>query len=337
MQCIQIDGAEPPLVFSGFENQVGKFSTGYKEIKGDWKIIKKINKNKYNYVLIVQNTEDKNQYDILYRTNDSWLTEHFGYKNKNEVMDKYSEDEIIPNGEIIHRNMNYDDEMNFQYGRNLNAVYLPYAGFTNEDAIVISESTAKNMSSYFVKKIEVNVNTNDLLCNIYGDKENYKTFPDIGERIKNGILLARRRINYENNIYNLKNLDKIKEDDDCIYYDGLITDINVYSNCDLDKMKNQEYNKQVLKYINEQKRYYQEIIDTLNEIRKYNKKYDFTDDLLFEFNKCLKFTDPNVILNSDGRNFDNFIITFTVFEKKPLTIGSKLTGRYGRLNNSYLN
>lgn len=329
MQCIQIVGADPPYVFSGFENQVGKYSTGYKYLKGSWKVLKKIYKNKYNYILIIQNNETK-EYDIVYRQNAQWLTEHFGCKNKNKVIDKLKEGETVGN-KVLYRNLNYDDYMNFQYGTNLNAVYIPFAGYTNEDAIVISESTAKKMSSYFVKKIQVNVNTNDLLCNIYGDENFYKTFPDIGENINDSILLARRRINYSNNIYNLKDLSSIKDGDDTIYFKGTIIDIDVYSNCPIEKLKEQEYNKQVYKYLLKDKNYYKEMIEYIDSIRTNDKNFVFSDDLLAEYNRCLVLSDPAVTLASDGRSFDNYIIEFTVIYKKPLIYGSKLTGRYGKL------
>ena len=327
MQCVQIEGASPPRVFSGFENQIGKYSSGYKFLQGEWKVIKKIFKNKYNYILIIYN-ESENIYDILFRVDNVNLTEHFGYKNKNKVIDKLKEGDIVKN-KVLYRNMNYDSYMNFQYGTNLNAVYLPYNGYTNEDAIVISETTAKKMSSYFVSKIKVNINTNDLLCNIYGDNENYKSFPDIGEDIENKILLARRRINYNNNIYNLKDLNVIKEDDEVIYLEGKITDINVYCNFDLEKMKNQEYNNQVYKYIMKNRKYYSLIVEAINEIRKENKTAVYTQTLIDEYKRALNLSDDNVVLVSEGKKFDNYIIEFTVLNKEPLKIGSKLTGRMG--------
>ena len=330
MQCVQTVGNEPPYVFSGFENQVGKYSTGYKFIKGEWKILKRIYKNKYNYILIIQNNETK-EYDILYRKTAEWLTEHFGYKNKNGVIDRLKEGDMIDNI-VISRNLNYDNVMNFQYGVNLNALYIPFAGYTNEDAIVISESTAEKMSSFFVKKIEVNVNTNDILCNIYGDDDFYKTFPDIGEDIKDSILIARRRINYSNNIYNLKDLSVIKDDDDITYFKGKIIDIDIFSNCPIEKMKDQQYNKQVYSYLIKLKKYYKEIIDFLGKIREEDKECIFSDDLMAEYNRCLQLSDPEAVLDSDGRIFDNYVIKFTIMYKKPLIYGSKLTGRYGRNN-----
>lgn len=126
-QAIQLAEAEPPLVHTGFENQVGSYSTGFKKIEGNWKILKKIEKNKYNYILVVQN-EDTGEYDILYRTPGTNLTEHFGATYNNDVMDSFEEEETIKEDTILYRDKNYDEDMNFQYGRNLNAAYIPFKG-----------------------------------------------------------------------------------------------------------------------------------------------------------------------------------------------------------------
>ena len=53
-QMIQLVDAEFPLVFTGFENQIGKYSTGYKRNKeGDKIVIQKFVKNPFIYYLLV--------------------------------------------------------------------------------------------------------------------------------------------------------------------------------------------------------------------------------------------------------------------------------------------
>ena len=37
------------------------------------------------------------------------------------------------------------------------------------------------------EKIKVNINDNDIPLNLYGDFERYKSFPDLGEEIKDGL------------------------------------------------------------------------------------------------------------------------------------------------------
>ena len=330
-QAIQLEQAEPPKVFTGFENQIGEHSTGYNKVKGIWKVLKKIKKNEFNYILIIRN-EMTLEYDIVYRTEAENLTEHFGYKLDNNVMDSIVEGEIIED-KIVSHDMNYDSDMNFQYGKNLNVAYLAFSGHTNEDSIVISESTADKMSSYFVEKIDVNINTNDVLLNIYGDENTYKTFPSIGEKInEDGVLLATRRIIYTDIISKLKDklLSKYIDGDTRKYAHkgATVIDINIYSNKDLNNLSQEPYNSQILENYFNLLRYYNEVVDYLKPIL-FNKRSKFSNELRTFYNKIASFRDPLTEFENSGRRFDNIVAEFTILYKKPLTPGAKLTNRYG--------
>ena len=130
-QCIQINEPEPPLVFSNFENQVGENCLGYYKTKEELEVIKKIVKNKCNYLLITKNKD--NHIDLIQRKESVHMTEHYGYSNINDKIDSIKENQKINSEEVIFHNYNYDDEMNFSYGTNLNSVFLAYSGYTNED------------------------------------------------------------------------------------------------------------------------------------------------------------------------------------------------------------
>ena len=122
LQCIQIENAEPPLVFTDFENQFGDYSSyGYKRLDGEFEVIKKFYKNKYNYLLLVKNVKT-GEYDVVFRNECKHLTEKYGYHNKNDVIDSLQTGDIIED-EVLYRNNNYDDDMNFQYGTNLNTLF----------------------------------------------------------------------------------------------------------------------------------------------------------------------------------------------------------------------
>ena len=59
---------------------------------------------------------------------------------------------------------------------------------TKEDSIVLSEEAAAKLVSPLLKKVTIIVNDNDILLNLYGDDNIYKTFPDIGEYVKGRII-----------------------------------------------------------------------------------------------------------------------------------------------------
>jgi len=327
-QLVTVKHAEPPLVYTNFENQVGIYSTaGYKKSKGHFRVIDKIFKNKYYYVMIVQDI-DTEEYDIFTREECKWLTEHYGFKWDNESIDSLKKDDTIKKNDVLFKNDFYDENMNFGYGVNLNAVYFTYKNLTLEDAVVISESASKKLSTYSVNKVVVSVNTNDILLNLYGNGENYKAFPDIGEEIKDQTLACRRRINYSTVVYDLKGLTEVKESDEKFYCKGKVVDIEVFSNIPEEELKEQKYNEQVLKYDKEQRVFADSIYKKLKKIVE-SGKCTFSDELLYFYNNCKIQIDDNVYFTNQNSKFSGFIIKFTLLEEEPLNIGSKITGRYG--------
>lgn len=328
-QCIQIEQSECPLVFTNFENQVGEYSTGYKKMdEHKYKVIKKIIKNKFNYCLIIQNL-DTNEYDVIFRKESEWFTEHYGSRINNNIIDSFNENDIIKNDTIIYSDLNYDEDHNLKIGTNLNAVYLAYKGYTNEDAMVISESTAKKLSSYFVKKLIIHINTNDLLLNHFGNNKYYKSLPEVGEDISEGIFLVRRRINYEKILNDLNNSMKIKSNDTKYFAKGILTDIDIFCNSDLSEMKNQIYNKQILDIIENNNKFYKEFVDVVEPIIINKKKQKYSKDLLYYYNRFKMLIDPNKKFSYQGNIFDNYIIMADILEKRPVNIGCKISGRYG--------
>lgn len=329
-QLIQLKESEFPLVFTGFENQIGNYSTGYKYNETDKLVIKKFVKNDHTYFLLVQDIKTK-EYDIIERKEAEVLTEYFGYKNDNSVLDSINEGDLIEGDTVLSHDMNYDDELNFKYGKNLNVAYISYKAYTNEDSLVVSESTAKAMSSYFCQEIEVNINTNDILLNMYGDEGNYQTFPKIGDTVReDGILLAMRRINFNDIINKLRDdqLTKNLEDDRIIFADhgAKVIDIDIFSNNSIDNLKKETYNCQVYEEYSKLKEFYADVVKTLKPILE-KKNVKFTSDLRNFYNVYASYNDPLTEFENNGQRFDNLVIRFKVLFEKELNEGVKATNR----------
>jgi len=333
-QCIQIDGAEPPLIFTNFEDQIGDNCLGYKMVKEEVTVLKKIIKNKYNYILITLN-EKTNEVDMIWRNEAIHLTEHYGYKNKNELIDSIEEGDILEPDDILFRNYNYDDNMNFTYGTNLNSIYLATKGYTNEDGLVISKSTSEKLSTNFIYDFSISVNDNDFLLNLYGDNNNYKCFPDIGEHIINNKILARRRIVLKDIINSFKYIDETLPGDTIYYGSGEVVDYDVYFNGNMVELEKQMYNSQVYDIIKNQNRFYQEYVDFVHYYLSNNTeenrsgKFICSSDLIYHYNRYKTFLDPKTKYNNKGNDFSNYIINLMVSHKTPMSVGSKLTGRFG--------
>lgn len=320
----EFDG-EFPLVYSRFENQVGKYSSGYKATEGDIKIIRKFERNPYNYILVVYNYKTK-MYDIIYRTECVHITEKYGYRNNNEFIDSLEINDKVKDGEVLFKNTSYDEYMNLCYGKNLKAVYYSHKDWTHEDAVVISESAAKKLSFYNVLTPHINVNTNDILLNIYG---NNKCFPDIGEMVnENQILLCRRRNQYDTMLTNLKDLNHYKQGDTPYYASGRVVDIRVYSNADVEKLRTLPYYRQIVKYIDMEMTYCKRVVESLEDIVEKHTE-ECTPELVSEYNDCKMKLDPGNYYEFDNNRFDNVVIEFTILKENHVVRGSKLTGRYG--------
>jgi DNA-directed RNA polymerase beta subunit len=55
----------------------------------------------------------------------------------------------------------------------------------------------------------------------------------------------------------------------------------------------------------------------------------YTDEVSYMWKASHEFIDPKVQWRHEGKSFDNLKIRFTILKEHPLTIGAKLTGRYG--------
>lgn len=326
-QCIQMNGNEVPLIHTGFENQVGTYSTGIKKAERDFEVVFIFNKNKYVKYYLIRYI-DNDEYDLLIREEANNLSEKFGNKFNNEFIDNLKNGDKVSKGEVLYKDQNYDEDNNFMYGTNINSAFIPFKGFTNEDGIAISESLAKKMSTNFVHVLNITVNTNDIPLNLYGDNETYKSFPDIGEDIKNGTLFATRRLDYGKIVshFTSDKLRKYNESDSTYKLDGKIIDIDILNNESIEKLRSQKYSEQFVKYIDELERFYKTFVTVVDDIVRTKK---FSNDLIRTYNKFKRYIDPNVRLLHENNQFDKIIFRVKVMENKASDIGSKLSTRYG--------
>lgn len=284
-QTVHLANPEFPRVFTGFENQVGKYSIAYKRAMKDFTIIGKVRKNPCVYTLVIQYRNGT--YDCIDVGTAVNICEEYGYKINDCLKDKDVGDYVCE-GDYIYKSDNYDDDGNFAYGTNLRALYNAHQNLTYEDGCVISRSAAEKLKSYKVEKTLISVNTNDILLNLYSDLntseyDGYHSIPKVGEHTKGNILVASRREEAQNVLYNFQQ-QRMKEIDtsDQIYYTcgGTIADINVYSNTKLADLKNRafgveregkktgpnEFAMEVYNLYSQQYEYYKELAELLETI-----------------------------------------------------------------------
>ena len=327
---------EVPKVFTEYENMVGKYSTGIKKASREWRVVDKIynfEENNHLYTLIVKD-EQTGYYDVIEKKLVENLTEKFGFRYNTEDLDKIQVGDLIPKDSVLFKSTSYDEYNNYRFGVNATFCYTSDVK-TTEDAILVSKSFADKFRCVEVESITVSVNDNDVLINLYGDENNYKCFPDIGETIKDKIICATRRINNDQIFYDFKetNLRKINFSEDVLCTEqgsgGKIIDIRVYSNKTLEEMEINEYHAQVTKYYKNELRYFKELVESTQDVVHENK--DHSRNYNYVYKKSKDVLDENVKwCEQQGKKpFSNMIIEFIVEREVPLKEGSKITGLFG--------
>ena len=318
--------AETPIIQTGYQNEFGRNSTSYVTASSDYTVLHKVNKfegkNDHYYLIIYDKIN--NQYDVIERTSYNYNTESYGYLWNNDRLDNLSPGSEIKKGSCIKTSKGFDEYGNKMDGVNLVTAYIATSHNT-EDSIEMSRSAAEKLASPLVKNNQITLNDNDIFLNLYGNDTVYKTFPDIGEEVKNGIFCSIRRIENDNILYTLsqQNLKDIMLSDRNILMDGVVADINVYCN-NPEALGDSHYNSQLMYYYNQSLRFCKEINDIVGPLAMNNK---LSYDLHKLYSRCRDVIAGKQFFKE--KLFSHVIMEITVIETLPMKPGDKLCDRYG--------
>ena len=329
-QRIDLLRPQYPFISTGYENHFGIHSSSFVVSDKDWMVIAKIEKFSSNighhYFLIVM---DKfNNMDVIERVSYKHTTETFGYLYDNKNIDKKQIGDYISKGEMIRRSNSFDEYNNYCEGTNIICAYVANPS-TTEDAIVISKSTAKALESPEFFKLCIVINDNDIPLNLYGNDNIYKILPDIGETIKNGIVCGIRKENKDECFFTQAN-ERLKSpmiNDTTFKKEGMIIDINIWSNKTFEERKDRYYESQLNYYIDDNIRFCQEFI---NIMQRYidNTDYKKSDKLTEMYINCLNIVNGKQVMK-DSKIFSNIYMELTIYNPNKMEEGDKLTGRFG--------
>lgn len=320
---------EVPYVATGFENRFGNESSSIIKTDHRYEVIAKIAKFSYcpdhHYFLIVRSLDD-DTLDIIERVSYKYVTEVYGYLYNNAIMDGYSvPGSVIEKGTVIRRSTGFDQFGNRTSGCNVNVAYMAL-DHNMEDSVIISERCSERLSAPLIRNVKIIINENDIPLNIYGGDDVYKVFPDIGEDVKDGILMAYRREKREEAIYtqSVQRLQEIMMSDDKITIKGKIIDIDLFCN-NPEYISKSTYNQQFYAYYNDRLRADQEIINAVGPYIAQGYKMTYALQKRFAFAK----DELNGKKFIDKKQFSNITIVFTVMENRKLGVGDKVADRYG--------
>ena len=328
-QCIILKDPNFPFIYTGYENAFGRYADSITRAENTVRVISVISKfpnlPRHIYYYVVQDVLT-GVYDIIEVKHYESYSEKHGYVKKESSGDMFVPGSIIPEGKIIASAPTLDEEGNYRTGFNANMAYVSWMD-VEEDGYILSDEFAKKIKYMEVEDLTDTVNKNIILLNIYGDNENYKCFPDIGEDVQGGILCVNRQINYTfaASETTQDSLRRILDSDTPIFAKGKVVDIDVFIN-DEEELRNNACRTQLLTYWAISKMFHQKIVDDLGKIvNNKNNKYSYRLQQLYE--RSRDFLNPNYQFSSNNGVFEFGFIKFVVANETHLKEGSKITDR----------
>lgn len=328
-QHLSILNPDVGRVQTGNERIFGKYSRGYRQLEGIWKVVDKIEKfeNGFLYTLILYN-EEKDLYDMIEKPIAENPTERYAYLYKTNAMDSLQVGDEIEDS-VIYKSTSYDDNMNYRYGKNAK-VYMVTSPNVLEDAIHIRLGWLKTILFIQSGSWQIPVSSNNVPINWYGDEDHFQAWPKIGQMAKDNILCATRpvkkdHIRYDFQTENLQQLMNI----DTEYYvpdNSILTDIEVYYNGD-DEFPDNAFFHQLKEYYDANCAYADRMYEWATRIKNSGSKY--TTNVTFFRSKYMHYNDKEYKWKNKDKVFGSILVDCKMVAVDGMDPGSKGSGRYG--------
>lgn len=318
---------EKANIETGYEIRFGDLSSSVLKADSDYVVVGKISKYSFSpdhhYYLIVRDLK-ANKADIVERIVYEPVTEEYGYLYNNQYMDSLNVGDVIPENTIIKKSLAFDEHNNRKDGLNQMVLYMSLSQNT-EDSIIIADDAAARFTSPLIKRIEITINENNIPVNLYGNDNNYKCIPDIGESIKNSVLIALRKRKKEEMVFSesVERLRRTMPSDEKKLLTGRVVDIDIY--CNNPDNLNTYHNGQLKMYYNELMRMSTEVVTCVTPLKAQGVELSYELEELFGISKRTLNHDNYF----DKTTFSNIKLKVAVLEDKPLKEGDKMSNRYG--------
>lgn len=231
-------------------------------------------------ILIVENIgtdEDPNAREIDYIKMVDFFSNHqyfgFPYKTK-EIAKQLRPGTRLKAGTILQDSPNKHDDGNYCLGRELNCVFASFDAVA-EDGVILSEEALPWLEITKFEKRTVSWGSSHFPLNLYGDENNYKPLPEIGDYVRaDGLLWAGR--SYDNNFSMVEmaksNLRRVNYTHDKLVYvpsgGGRVIDVRIRHDAMQTPNSPALCNAQADRYDKARREYYQKILDYYNKTLK---------------------------------------------------------------------
>lgn len=356
-QRLVVNGVTEKRIHTGVEYELGKYTLSA-DMPDDGTIIKVIERYPSNMgndsiafnpeILVIYEKESSKEIDCfvipLYKS----FHQYFGFELKfTEEYSRLTPGNYIKKGTVFADTPAKTEDGGYKYGLEVNMCLMSQPP-TSEDGILVSKRLLDRLKFKIYEHRVVEFGASQYPLNLYGTVDNYKPFPDIGDKVRSdGLLVAIREYSISTfpvdiDIFSTMEVDHIF--DKPIYArnaGGRIVDLKVITD-DLDCTTTGMVSN-LRKYSRGLYEYHTKILECYNEI-KFNRKKKFGSDVTDvtpEFHRLLVeslvVTDPDQKRDRDKKltkgyrttQLDDYRVEFVIEYEITPDLGFKLSDTYG--------
>ena len=287
-QLIVLNESEENMIQTGVESELSKYTVS-KKLESDSEVITVI--KRYNMLgepdkavgrlVITRNLEtgELDATDIPYY---NAFHPYFGFKYKvNESLDSMVRGDVLPKDTILASPPTVLDNGGYGFGRDVQiaSMTLPEV---DEDGFVVSRSFCNKFRFKIFDTRTIEVGENSYLLNMYGDENDYKPFPEIGDYINDtGVVAVARKYDpmYAPALYStIDNMEFNPLFDEAVYArpgtKSKVVDVKIYKSHSRKRALPTDTDKYCDKYSDALLAYYRQVIETYESANKeYNRTF----------------------------------------------------------------
>jgi len=236
--------------------------------------------NSITEVIVIYLNLDENKYDHVSLPSYSDMHSYFGFEYKwdEKKLQKLRPGTIIEEETILADSPTVKDGDKYCFGATMNVVSVSHPGVA-EDAVIIRRGAIPKLRFKVYEKRAISVSATKVLANLYGDENNYKPLPNIGEKIhSSGMICLSRELDIMSApiLFSKKGLMKYNIMFDEANYsrdsNGVVKDIKIYRNPTSKKAPLTGTTDFLDSYSKALVTFHQEIIDVYEDLEKDGKQ-----------------------------------------------------------------
>ena len=276
--------AEQPFIYTGYENIIGKYSFNSTERDQDMYILAVIPKYLENRG--IKPLKYNPRYTVIYIGREDGMVHYFHLDKFTKGTDGYGYENVIMNRSMLKPDLIVPKEIEFSkspshigangygMGVNANVAYLTLPE-VNNDAFLISERLAEKLTTTSICTIAVDIKANQVPLNLYGDDEEHKFLPDIGEFVRDdGIICGFRTPTDSTFVSDMMSLSTPHVLHDDLYYappGSQIIDVDFYVGQGRNRVRtDRALYAQVDKYLQPMNTYWTNVIKCYEKVKERN-------------------------------------------------------------------